>query len=321
MKKRIVCAACILLALIMPLSASGLTATKLNIMVLSGTTGLSLVRMLSQNPGFGEGVEGSYTVLKSPDQMVARVISGEADIAALPTNTAAALYNKGIPIQLAAITNWGVTYLVGRESGIHTWKDLKGQSVALTGRGAPPDILFRYFLNAQGLQAGSDVTTQYYAAPVELAQLMIAGKVNLATLPEPWVTEVMQKDPSVRILLDYQQEWSRLEKRRESYPQSCLVVKADLARQRPGIIREFLKQAGAASDWVNAEPGAAGRLAEQYLFISAASAEKAIPRCNLRFETAAAAQNEVDYYLRKLYEFDPQSIGGKLPDARFYLQN
>lgn len=320
-ERRVFFALCLILALALPLTASGAGKVKLNVMALSGTTGLSLVRMLAQNPVLGEGVEVTYTVLKSPDQMVARVISGEAGIAALPTNTAAILYNKGIALQIAAVTNWGVMYVVGRDGAIRSWKDLKGRSIALTGRGTTPDILFRYIMKANGLNPDSDLSIRYYATPVELAQLVVAGKADIATLPEPWVTEVMQKDPSVRVLLDFQNEWKRIGKGRESYPQSCLVVRTDLVRQHPAVVGEFLKAAAAASDWVNAEPEKAARLAEQYVFIAAASAEKAISRCNLRFQTASGAQSEIDNYLRQLFQFDPQSVGGKVPDAQFYLQD
>ncbi|HBR30416.1 MAG TPA: ABC transporter substrate-binding protein, partial [Firmicutes bacterium] len=58
----------------------------------------------------------------------------------------------------------------------------------------------------------------------------------------------------------------------------------------------------------------------KYLSISAPAATAAIPRCNLRLDEAYQVQAEIDYFLEKLYSFQPQSIGGKLPDEEFYLQ-
>lgn len=293
---------------------------KLNIMALSGTTGLSLVKVLAERPSLGKDVVVEYMVIKSPDQMTAKIVSGEAQIAALPTNTAAILYNKGIPIRLAAITNWGVMYVVGAEQGIKTWADLKGKEIGLSGRGATPEILFRYFLKAAGVDPDREVSLRYFSAPVELAQVLIAEKLSLAVLPEPWVTEVITRNPRFKVLLDFQAEWQRVEKRRESYPQGCLVVQAELAKDRPEVVQEFLRQAALSSEWVNRHPAEAGKLAEEYVQISAAAAREAIPRCNLRFAEAVVVKDEVDHYLRWLYGFDPESVGGKVPDAGFYWE-
>lgn len=323
MWKKTLLTGCLILLLVVDsplLTANRPGETSVNVMVLSGTTGLSLVKLLEEQPPIAPDVTFNYTVIKSPDQMSAKIISGEADIAAVPTNLASILYNRGIPVQLAAITNWGVMYVVGRDTTIATWADLKGKEIGVTGKGSTPDLLFRYFLEANGLDPETDVQIRYYASPAELAQLVIADKVQLATLPEPWVTEALSRNPALSVLLDYQEEWARLEKREVSYPQSALVVKTALAKEQPAVVRAFLKAAADASAWVVDNPDAAGVLAEKYLSISAAAATAAIPRCHLRFNETAQVQPEIEHFLAKLYSFQPQAIGGKLPDEGFYLQ-
>lgn len=318
MRRRILVSVILVSLIIGPAVAVRAESAGINVMVLPGTTGLSLVKLLEDQPGLG-GVAADYSVIKTPELMTARIIAGEADIAALPTNTAAILYNKGVAVQLAAVTNWGVNYVIGRDASVRTWADLKGKDLALTGRGATPEILFRHFAAANGVNPDADVRVQYCQTAAELTQLALAGRADLAVLPEPWVTEALRKDPSLKVLLDFQAEWRRLEKRDESYPQSCLVIRADLAKTGNRAVQEFLRLAAEASDWVNAHPSEAGRLAEKYVQISAEAARDAIPRCNLRFVEASRAQAEIDYYLRRLFAFDPQSVGGRLPDARFYL--
>lgn len=300
-------------------SGQAAASININIMALSGTTGLSMVKMFEDNPALGAGVNATYSIVSNPQQMTAKIISGEADIAAVPTNTAALLYNKGIAIKLGAITNWGVNYLAGRDLSVKKWTDLKGKTVAVTGKGATPDILFRRFLKANGLDPERDVKLVYYPTPAELAQLVIAEKADLAVIPEPWITEVILRSPSARVLLDFQEEWKRLENRKESYPQSCLVISAKLYQEHPEVVKAFLQQAGLASDWVNANRAQAGILAEKYVKISSNSASDAIPRCNFRFAIASTVKSEVDYFLNSLFEFDPEFLGGKLPDAAFYL--
>ncbi|NLW56128.1 MAG: ABC transporter substrate-binding protein [Firmicutes bacterium] len=320
MRKNSLLALFLVCLLLLTNSLTAREESTVEVMVLSGVTGLSFLPLLEEEPSIEPGIKINYTVVKSPDQMRAKIISGEADIAAVPTNLAAILYNNGIPIQLAAITNWGVMYLVEQGSQITSWSDLRGKTIGVTGKGSTPDILFRYFLTVHGLDPERDVQIQYYPTPVELAQLAIAGKVEIATLPEPWVTEVVTRNPSFRVCLDYQKEWERLEQREESYAQSALVVQTALAQKHPEFLQKFLRQADAASAWVVNNPAAAGKLAQTHIMISAEAAGAAIPRCNLRFKEAALVRAEVEYYLAKLLSFQPQSIGGKLPDEGFYLQ-
>lgn len=300
-------------------AAAGPETVRVNVVTLPGTSGLSLVKLFADHPDLGPGVTADYLVVKGPEQAVARLVSGEADVAALPTNTAAILYNKGAAVRLAAITNWGVMYVVGRLDGVDSWRDLKGREIALTNRGATPDILFNHFIRSNGLDPEKDLRLQYYASAAELAQLLAAGRVSCAVLPEPWVTEAMRLDPKLRILLDFQEEWRRLEKSRGSYPQSCLVVRAPFAAERRPILDKLLKEIAFSSAWVNEHPVEAGKLAQEFVQIPAETAAQAIPRCYLRFEEAGEARPAVDAYLRKLFGFDPQSVGGKVPDAGFYL--
>lgn len=318
MRKQLLFTVGLILLFLVASSLPAAEKTTINVMVLSGPTGLSLVKMVEEKPDLVPGVTFNYTVLTSPEQMSAKIIAGEADIAAVPTNLAAILYNKGIPIKLAAITNWGVMYVIGSEL-ITSWSDLKGREIGVTGKGNTPDLLFRYFLGANGVDPEKDLQIRYYASPKELANLVIAGKVTLATLPEPWITEALSRNSDLKVLLDYQTEWSRLEKQKEAYPQSALVVKSALAAANPALVDTFLEAAIAANNWVVEHPEAAGPYAEKHLAISAAAATEAIPRCNLRLVRAYLVRSEIEHYLEKLYSFEPQSIGGKLPDAGFYL--
>ena len=56
---------------------------------LNGTTGFGMAGMIADaKPGY------SFTVETDPSVVTAALVSGDCDIAALPTNAAAALYNK-----------------------------------------------------------------------------------------------------------------------------------------------------------------------------------------------------------------------------------
>lgn len=292
-------------------------ATPVRIAGLSGISGLAMVKLIDE-PTLG-GRPITHLIFKSPDLLTGKFITGEVDIAALPINTAAVLYNKGVPVQIASVIGWGVMYLIG-DVKVKDWSDLKGQTVLAPAKGAVPDLLFRYLLVKNGLDPETDLTIQYVGSPVELAQLTVAGAASLAVLPEPWVTQVIEKNPKVQVVLDFQQEWQRIEKQGQTYPQTCIVVNRKFAAANREFITSYLRELEVAIEWLNQNPEPAGVLAEKHVQISAAAIRKGLARCNLRFAEAIKVRPEIDRFLLRLAELAPNAIGGKLPDENFYYQ-
>lgn len=284
---------------------------------LSGLSGLAMVKLIEE-PVIG-GRPVIHSILKSPDLLIGKLITGDVDLASLPVNTAAILYNKGAPIQVAAVIGWGVLYLVG-DTEIRNWTDLKDKRILAPGKGAAPDLLLRYLLIKNGLNPEQDLTIQYIGSPVELARLSAAGEAPLAVLPEPWVTEVMMRNLKNKILLDFQREWQRIEDQDQTYPQTCIVVNKNFAGSNSEFIRDYLKELDRSIRWLNKHPEQAGILGEKHLQISSNAIRKGLPRCNLRFEPATEACGKIERFLSSLAEIEANAIGDKIPDEAFYYQ-
>lgn len=284
---------------------------------LSGISGLAMVKLIEE-PVIGDRPV-THSILKSPDLLIGKLITGEVDLAALPVNTAAILYNKGVPIQVAAVIGWGVLYLVG-DTEIRNWADLKNKRILAPAKGAVPDLLLRYLLIKNGLNPEQDLTIQYIGSPVELARLSAAGEAHLAVLPEPWVTEVITRNFKNKILLDFQREWQRIENQDQTYPQTCIVVNKNFTGSNSEFVRNYLKELDRAIHWLNENPEPAEILAEKHLQISANIIRKGLPRCNLRFEPAINARGRIGRFLSSLKEIDANAIGNKIPDEAFYYQ-
>jgi NitT/TauT family transport system substrate-binding protein len=284
--------------------------------VLSGVSGLAVVKMMADGPGSGAQI----SVYKSPDLLVGKLVTGEVDLAALPTNTAAILYNKGVPVRLTSIIGWGVLYAVSDDPKLQNWPDLKGKEVALSAKGTVPDILFQYLAAKHQLQPERDFTIRYLASPVELAQLTAAGQIGLAVLPEPWVTEVLERNSRMRVALDFQQEWQRVEKGGLAYPQTCLAASGKFLASGPQRVGPFLKRIDDSIRWLEQNSGEGGKLAEQFVQVPANAVVKGLKRCNLRYEDAYKVKGEVGQFLGRLNETVPEAVGGRIPDDGFYYR-
>jgi len=285
---------------------------------IKGPSGVGMVKIMEENPVLGEKVTSDYEIVGTPDILVSKVLKGQTDIAVLPTNVAAKLYNKGVDYQIVGINTWGVLYLLENGEMVDSWEDLKGKTVTLFSKGSSPDVIFRYLMSENGLTE-DDVTIEYMASHIELSQMMIAGKKTIGLLPEPMVTMVQMKNKDLNVAINLQQSWQ--DAAGMEFPQGCLVAKKSLIEERPEVVESFLNNYDESCAWVNKNLEEAGTLVEKYeIGMTAPMAVKAIPQSNIRLGKSYDVQETIDNYLKVLFEFSPQEIGGNVPDEGFYYK-
>jgi NitT/TauT family transport system substrate-binding protein len=291
--------------------------------VFKGPSGFGMVKLLEEAPVLGDDVSISFQVLPTPQEMVARVSSGEIDIAVFPTNLAAKLYNGGVRYPMAAVVGYGLLHLLSSDREIVSWADMEGMEIHSVGKGASPEYLLRYYLASAGLDPERDVDLNFsiQAAP-QLAQALIGGKVSYAVLPEPFATLVTVREPSITRVIDFQQSWLNLfgGEGERSYPITVVVVSPSLIEKNRSVLDRFLESCKESIEWVKSNPSEAAVLIEKHDIMPAAIAEPAIGHCNLDFVTAGESRTEVEAFLRVLLDFAPESVGGRLPVRGFYLE-
>ena len=142
------------------------------------------------------------------DEIVPLLIKGELDMAAIPANLAATLYQKTSGgIQAVAVNTLGVLYVVEQGDTVHSMADLKGRTILSTGKGTTPEYVLRYLLTANGLDPDKDVDIQYYSEATEVTAQMASTQDAIAVLPQPYVTAAGLKDDTLRVALDLTAEW------------------------------------------------------------------------------------------------------------------
>ncbi|QZY55371.1 ABC transporter substrate-binding protein [Crassaminicella profunda] len=286
---------------------------------LKGPTSIGMIKMFEEKPILGENIDSAYEVAGTPNLLVSKLLSKEVDFAALPTNVAAKLYNKGAGYKLAAVNTLGVLYVMTQGEEITRWDDLKGKKINMITKGSNPDVVFKYLLKKNGLDPEKDVTLDYTLSHAELAQAMAAGKVDISVLPEPFVTMVSMKNKNAKIVMNIQDEWKNVLGAGAGLVQGCLVVREEFAQKNPEVVKNFLAEYEKSIHWVNENTSEAGKLVEKHgIGMKAKMAELAIPRCNIVFKDAKESQKTVEKFLELLYDFSPKDVGGKLPDENFY---
>ena len=191
--------------------AKTLSAKTLRIAGLKGPTTMGLVNLLSMEKNGTAAMDYDLQLYGAADEIVPKLIKGNLDMAAIPANLAATLYQKtNGGIQVLAVNTLGVLYVVEKGDSVHSFADLKGRTILSTGKGTTPEYVLRYLLTKNGLDPDKDVKIEYYSEASEVTAQMAATKKDaIAVLPQPYVTAAQMKDSELRVVLDLTKEWNR----------------------------------------------------------------------------------------------------------------
>ena len=287
---------------------------EVNLGLLKGPTGMGAALLLDENEKGKARNSYNVTLAGAPDALQAAMISGELDIAALPTNVASVLYAKTEgKVQILAVNTLGVLYIMSKDANIKSFADLAGKTVLSAGQGTTAEYVLNYLLQKNGV---TDVNVEFAAEHAEVLTKAAAGGYDTVLLPEPFVTQMKNTDASFETVLDLTAEWKALGG--GALTMGCIAVRKAFADENPGAVEDFLSDYEESIGYVNASPAEAAQLIETYEIAKAAIAESALPRCNITFMSGETMKENVSAYLGVLAEANPQSVGGKLPDDGFY---
>ncbi|MBW7573944.1 ABC transporter substrate-binding protein [Caproiciproducens faecalis] len=293
--------------------------TTIKIAALKGPTGLGMLKLMSDNDAKTAAENYEFTILSSPDEIVSKISKGEVDVAAVPTNLAATLYNKTDgKVQMAAVNTLGVLSLLTKGENISSIKDLKGKTIYASGQGSVPEYALNYILKQNGLEVGKDVKVEYKAEHAELAALILSGKAKIAVLPEPFVTQVTTKDKDVKVALNITDEWDKAAQGKSVLTMGCVIVSKNFVEQHKDAFDAFLSEYKDSTDFTNTKVEEAAALSEKYDIMPAAVAKKAIPNCNIVYIDGNDMKAKIPDFLNVLFTANQKSVGGKLPGDDFY---
>ena len=300
-------------------AAAPLSVTEpLRIAGLKGPTTMGLVNLLSMEQAGTAAMDYDLQLYGAADEIVPLLIKGELDMAAIPANLAATLYQKTSGgIQAVAVNTLGVLYVVEQGDTVHSMADLKGRTILSTGKGTTPEYVLRYLLTANGLDPDKDVDIQYYSEATEVTAQMATTQDAIAVLPQPYVTAAGLKDDTLRVALDLTAEWDKVAD--TQLITGVTVVRKAYAEEHPDVVAAFLADYAQSVNAANTDlDGTAALCEEQGVVAKAAIAKKALPNCNIVCLTGEELKANAAGYLQVLYDADPAAVGGTLPGEDFY---
>lgn len=309
-------------------SAAQIVDTTVKVGALLGPTGVSMAKLATEKTTFAEAftADGKKYVnayetdfADEPTQMVAKITSGEVDIACVPTNLAAKLYKKTDgKVKVAAVSTLGVLYLFDTTGTVNSAADLDGKTVYAPSsvKGANPEYILSYVI------AQNNVKTKvnYDFTVDELIAKMIKGDVKTAMIPEPKATAAkgqLKKAGQECTVVNLQDEWNKV--CQTEIAQGVVIVRSDWLAENEGAFKTFLNDFAASSDAaVNDLDNTVAQVVALGVIPNEALAKQAIPNCNIVCRTGDNMKESVAGFIDVLLAADPQSVGGEAPDEAFY---
>lgn len=284
--------------------------SKLKIGALKGPTAMGMVKLIEEE-------KYDIEILGSPDEIMPKLIKGDIEIASIPANLGANLYNKtNGEIEVLAINTLGVLYLVDKGSTIKSIEDLKGKTIYSSGKGATPEYVLDYILEKNNLK--DKVNIEYKAEHTECLSAVLQNKDGIAMLPEPFVTGAKLQNKNINVVLDINKEWKKISNGNELIT-GVLVGRKGVLKERELEVLDLINEYKDSVNFTNNNIEETAILIEKNNIVKKEIAVEAIKKCNIVCITGEEMKDKLTSYLEILNDKNPKAVGGKLPNEDFYF--
>ena len=277
-----------------------------------GLPSIAISKLITYNNKI-ENITLECSIQKTTDLLLSELMKGEADLAIVPSNLALQVYKKDLGYKVSATIGWGSLYLVSTED-ISNISELEGCEVYNTGKGLTPDIVFKNILLSNNVNE-EKIEFSYVGAASEIAPLLISGQAKYAVVPEPVLSTVMAKNSNIKIVLNLNDEWAKINNVEKGYPQSTLLIKEEFYNKIKDT-NEYDKLIEAFSEsekWVVDNPQLAAEKCEELgITVNKDVINESIKNSNLKFTKIEDSKEEYEIYFSTIdtdnkgesYEYD-----------------
>ena len=287
-----------------------------NVAALNGPTGMGMVQLMDMTDKY------AVETYQSPTDVTAKLIKGEVDVAALPSNMASVLYNKteGQVVAVSPIA-LGVLHILGNNVDITEVSQLEGKTIVASGQGGTPEYVLQKVVEAAGLKLYEDVQVEWLANHAEVNTKLLSQEGTIAMIPEPFVSTALAagKD-GVAEVFDMNTLWK--DATGQELPMGVLIARKAFVEEKGDDLKVLLNDLKSSVEFVNGSPAEAAQLIVEKGFIGKAEiAEAAIPNCHIVLyagDKASEGTEILKIFNRTLFEMNPQAVGGNLPGDDLY---
>ena len=309
--------------IIIILGITNIGCTSKDVKVISGNSldGIAMCKLAYEENQIQKGYKTTYTIERKKENLEKSLMNEEFDIALIPTDMAARIYNKNLNYEICASIGQGSYYLVTSDLSITGFNEtLIDKEVDVIKENSMVDSISKSILKNENINE-SKVNFKYVDNEPELVKDLTLGKISTGIVPETSLTILLYKHSGLKILTSTDEAYKKSFNISGGYSQFSVVVRKDFAKENKTYVDEFLSQLKSSIEFVNDNPLQAGAYGEALSIpIKPQVLSKAIKRSNLKFVSVNEFENNYEELFNILYNCNKDVIGGKIPDKSIYYK-
>lgn len=286
----------------------------------SGLAAVSMCKLAKEEDKIQNGYKTTYT-FESDEYVEKALYNEEYEIALVPTDMAAKVYNKNLNYEIGATIGQGSYYLVTTDSSITGFNNtLINKEVAIVGKDSMIDTTVKSILKGNNINE-SLVNYKYVDTDPQLVTTLASGAVKTGVVPETSLTTLLYKHSGLKILTSTNDAYEKVFNISGGYPQFSIIVRKDFAEENKEYVEKFLAKMSESIDFINTNPLQAGAYGEEFKIpVKPQVLAKAIDRCNLKFIKIDKFKKNYKKFFTILYNYNSEAVGGTVPDESIYYK-
>ena len=312
----------LILTIILVVNLTGCSLSKdVRVKTYNGLPAISICKLIKEEENIKSSYKTSYTIESNENKLAESLNKKEVDIALVPTDMAAKVYNKNSSYQIFASIGQGSYYLVTSDPEVRGFNStLINKEIAIAGENSMTDNIVKAILKKNNIDE-TLVKFKYTNTVPELVKTLTLGEIYTGIVPETSLTTLLYKHSGLKILTSTNEAYEKAFNIKEGYSQFSIIVKKDFAKDNKEYVNEFLSKVKSSIDFVNKNPLQAGAYGEELSIpIKPQVLSKAIKRCNLKFIIVDEFKNNYKELFNILYNYNKEAVGGTVIDESIYYK-
>ncbi|RSK36592.1 ABC transporter substrate-binding protein [Bhargavaea beijingensis] len=208
----------------------------------------------------GDDIELEYITFPDGGTFMAALKSGEIDAGLVGPGPVLNNFSNGADVKVLAGASSGGTVVVASEkSGVESVEDMAGKTFITPGIGCTHDVQFETYLQQLGNDelASSRIGGSLHHVtgnPASYPAMFESGKVDLAAVPEPWASILV--DNGAKVIISTEEIAYG-----ESLPNTVLVANNKLTEEKPELAAKLLEAHDESVAFINDNPEKAKKIA------------------------------------------------------------
>lgn len=310
----------LILTIILVVNLTGCSLSKdVRVKTYNGLPAISICKLIKEEENIKSSYKTSYTIESNDKKLVESLNKKQVDIALVPTDMAAKVYNKNSSYQIFASIGQGSYYLVTSDPEVRGFNStLINKEIAIAGENSMTDNIVKAILKKNNIDE-TLVKFKYTNTVPELVKTLTLGEIYTGIVPETSLTSLLYKHSGLKILASTNDAYENTFDISEGYPQFSVIVRKDFAKNNKEYVNKFLSKLKESIEFVNNNPLQAGAYGEELKIpIKPQILSKAIKRCNLKFIEIDKFKQNYKYFFEILYNYNNEAVGGTVPDESIY---